>query len=419
MQATVVTIGDELLIGQVVNTNAAWVAQRLTDLGIEVAGLVTVPDMSEAIQSELGRAIAASDIVIVTGGLGPTHDDITLSAVAEYFGVDVEFDADLFERIRKRFERRGLTVPESNRTQAMVPTGFEPLPNPVGTAPGLWYEFESDGRPKRLVVLPGVPMEMRTLMTDEVLPRLSRQERLPPIVYRTLLTAGIGESNLQEEIGPMEAYLDAGLKLAYLPGVRGVRLRLTAYPGRDVEALKRLDELAEEIKVRAGKYIYGEGEDKLEAVVGRMLRESGLKVALAESCTGGRIAGRLTDIAGSSDYFLGGVVAYDNTVKVEVLGVSSETIETHGAVSRHVALEMADGVRHRLKADIGLSSTGIMGPGGGSEEKPVGTVWIGYADGQSAGAVKIMLAGDRDGNREQATTIALNLVRLRLLKRKH
>ncbi len=416
MQATVLTIGDELLIGQVRDTNAAWLGEQLTLAGVVVRRMVTVGDDENMLQSELRRSLSESDLVIATGGLGPTDDDKTREAVADLFGAELTFREDILEAIRGRFERRGRAMPQSNRSQAMVPAGCEALPNGAGTAPGLWREIrQGKAAGSMLAVLPGVPHEMKRLFTDEVLPRVERRGGLRTIVHRTLRTAGIGESSLQEAAGDLSGMLSDALRLAWLPGPGGVRLRITAFGDRREEADGRAAQLEACLRARIGKYIYAATDDALEEVVGQMLRERSLTVAAAESCTGGYVAHALTNIPGSSAWVAGGVVAYANRIKTDVLGVSPETLRQHGAVSERVAEQMAVGVRRRLGADLGLSTTGVAGPSGGAPEKPVGTVWIGYADAAGVSARRLQLVQDRLLNKQLTAAFLLDQVRKNLL----
>ncbi|RMF55807.1 MAG: CinA family nicotinamide mononucleotide deamidase-related protein, partial [Bacteroidetes bacterium] len=356
-----------------------------------------------------------AEVVVVTGGLGPTHDDVTREAVAAFAGVPLRFDEALFEQIRARFARRGYTIPESNRTQAMVPEGFDVLPNPIGTAPGLWWATELEGRRRILVVLPGVPFEMRTLVEREVLPRLQAYDGRRVVRHRTLLTTGIGESHLQEKIGDVRQLLGPDLGLAYLPGTSGVRLRLTARAADAATAEQRLARLEAALRERIDRYLFGEDGDTLEGVVGAMLRERGLTIATAESCTGGLVSHRLTNVPGSSAYVMGAVVAYANEVKVALLGVDAAVLEREGAVSEAVARLMAAGARHHLGADVAVATTGIMGPTGGTPDKPVGTVWVGFADAGGTDARCFRFAHDREVNKALSSTAALNMVRLHLL----
>ncbi|WP_456426220.1 competence/damage-inducible protein A [Rhodocaloribacter sp.] len=417
MTAEILTIGDELLIGQIVNTNAAWIGERLSLLGVEVARMVTIGDGEAVIRAAIEEAVARAGVVIITGGLGPTHDDVTRNALARAFGVPLVYDEQMFEAVKERFAGRGYAMPESNRTQALRPAGFVALPNPVGTAPGLWRAETKDGRTRVVAALPGVPHEMKTLMEREVLPRLRAFGDRHVIRHKTLLTTGIGESHLQELIGDLSAFLGPNLGLAFLPSTSGVRLRITAR-GEDAEEVEeRLRGLEEELRSRIGKYVFGEDDDTLEGVVGEMLRVRGLTIATAESCTGGLVCHRLTNVSGSSAYVLGGVVAYANAVKKDVLGVDPEALETYGAVSEAVARQMAEGARRRLGASVAVSTTGIMGPTGGTPEKPVGTVWVGFAGADGSWARRYRFAHDRRTNKALTSTMALNMVRVSLLEK--
>ena len=413
MKAELITIGDELLIGQVVNTNAAWAGEQLDLAGVDVLRMVTLGDDIEAIQAALNDAYRTSELVVITGGLGPTHDDITREAIAGFFGAELRPDPDVLAHIERRFARRGYAMPASNQRQAMVPEGFEVLPNPVGTAPGLWLAEEGTSA-RLLAVVPGVPHEMRALMEGEVLPRLRKRKGLRFLRHRTLLTAGIGESNLQERLGDLAGWLGDGLRLAYLPGGGSVRLRASA-SGNDQQAVeRRLDAFEAHLRERIGPYFFGTGTETLEAAVGKMLKARGQTLAVAESCTGGFVLNRLTNVPGSSAYVVGGVVAYGNAVKAEQLGVSEAALEEAGAVSEVVARQMAEGVRERLSADVGVSTTGVAGPSGGTPEKPVGTVWIGYADASGSEARLLSLATNRLLNKQLTSTAVLNDLRQRL-----
>jgi nicotinamide-nucleotide amidase len=315
------------------------------------------------------------------------------------------------ERITARFARRGQTAPERTQRLAQVPEGCDVLSNPVGIAPGLWTTPDPD---TVVVVLPGVPPEMKALFYDEVEPRLRERADLHVIRHRTLLTAGIGESNLQEVLGDLTEHLGADRHLAYLPGTGGVRLRLTA-TGEDQDTVEEdLDTLEQAIRERAGEHIFGDGKESLEGVVGRMLKARGYSIAVAESCTGGLLADRITNVPGASTYMRGGVVAYCNSVKVDLLGVERQSLAGDGAVSEAVARQMARGVRRALVSEIGISTTGIAGPTGGTPDKPVGTVWIGYADAEGTFARCYYFTDERVLNKQLSTTVALDLVRRRL-----
>lgn len=414
MNAAIVTIGDELLIGQVVNTNAAWLGENLGLLGINVIEVLTVGDDEPAIVSALKRATDIGDIVVVSGGLGPTHDDITREAIASFLNVALVLDEEVLAAIQRRFQRRRVAMPERNKVQAMVPEGFEVLPNRMGTAPGLYHASSNSGtKDTQIFVLPGVPRELKTLFAEAIQPILQLQTGVTQIVHRTILTAGIGESN--QAIGDVSSFLDGTLRLAYLPGTSGVRLRLTSI-GLEKESIeRRIVQFEAVLEERIGQYIFGYGQDKLAAVIGGILNERGMSIATSESCSGGLIAHRLTNIAGSSAYMVGGVVAYANQVKVNQLGVDVAELEEYGAVSEPVATQMAQGVRKLFDVDIGISTTGIAGPTGGSEDKPVGTVWIGYSDKDHAFARRFTFVQDREVNKELFSTAALNLLRLQLL----
>ena len=414
MKAALLTVGDELLIGQVVNTNASWLGEQLSLAGVEVIRSVTLPDDEAALGAALCQATEEVDLVIVTGGLGPTHDDVTREAVAAHAGVEPQLDQTVLDSIRYRFARRGREMPERNTLQALVPQGFEVLPNPVGTAPGLWRSRFESGRRSILAVLPGVPHEMRYLTQHEILPRIVGEAGPRVIRHRTLLTAGIGESHLQELIGDVSGFLTSETRLAYLPGPGGVRLRLSVI-GDDVDSVERaLSRFEAHLRERIARFIYGTNGDSMEAVVGRMLMERHMRLAVAESCTGGTLLHRVTNVAGASSYLVGGVVAYGNQVKTEILGVSAELLAREGAVSEAVARQMAIGVRRLLRADIGVSATGIAGPSGGTSEKPVGTVWMACADESGDDAMLMQFSYDRELNKELASTAALDMVRKRL-----
>lgn len=416
MKASIITIGDEILIGQIVNTNAAWLGEQFTSLGMDVESMVTVGDSETGIRAALRRAMETSRLVVMTGGLGPTHDDITKHAVAAEFGDALEEDPDVLAAVKERFARRKLVMVDANRSQALIPASFRAVVNPVGTAPGLLRRYSHADGDGLLAVLPGVPHEMKVLMQSHVLEELGTLGGQKAIVQRTLLTTGIGESNLEHHLDGVHAFLVNGVSLAWLPSIHGVRIRVTGRADTVAAARSRVDDLVGWIQARAARYIFGEADQTLEEVVGTMVRACGWTIAMAESCTGGLISHRLTNIPGSSDYVLGGIVSYGNSVKSGLLGVSDHDLGLHGAVSEPVARQMAEGIRSRLGADVGLATTGIMGPGGGSEEKPVGTVWVGIALPDSTTAVRLQLGTDRLRNKERAATAALNALRLHLLE---
>ncbi|MBT8400852.1 MAG: competence/damage-inducible protein A [Rhodothermia bacterium] len=413
MRASIVSVGDELLIGQVVNTNAAWLGEFLSGLGINPVRIAAVGDVVDEIVEEIRNAFRTVDAVIITGGLGPTHDDVTRDAVADFLGVELHFHESWFRLIEKRFSRRGMSVPERNRSQALVPEGVEIVPNDQGTAPGFWRLWKEGEVDKVLVVMPGVPFEMEAQMRDHVAPRLRPLVR-SRIRHVTLRTAGIGESHLQEILTPVVTGLPDSIRLAYLPSLYGVRLRVSQAIGREEGDNGDFESTVDQIRRVAADYIYGEGDDTLGAVVGRMLNERGLRLGTAESCTGGSVCDRLTDVPGASAYVAGGVIAYCNGVKVDTLGVDPEILERDGAVSEEVARQMAVGALGVTGADVTVSSTGILGPSGGTRDKPVGTVWIACAVAGRSDTQLLRLGRDRLKNKRRATAAVLNMIRLKL-----
>ncbi len=411
MKAHLLTIGDELLIGQTTNTNAAWLGERLSRLGLEVERTVTVGDDPDRMRDELDRSPQRAELVVLTGGLGPTHDDVTREVVADYFDAPLQTDDAILDRIRHYYERRGRQMPPSGPKLAQVPQGFETLENPVGAAVGLWHESTVGERTRLVAILPGIPEEMEGIFESSVRPRLEARDDVRGMQHRTLITSGIGESSLQERLRPVAEELGEKVRLAYLPSTNGVRLRLTALDGDSAAARDQLDRLETKIRERAGEHVIGTGDVTLEEVLGNQLRAAETTIGSAESATGGLIGHRLTGISGSSDYYAGSVVAYANRVKQDVLGVGTETLDEFGAVSEPVAVQMAEGVRQVLGVDVGVATTGIAGPTGGTEENPVGTVWLGYADAHRTRAVKRHFVEDRTLNKQLFATAALDLAR--------
>jgi nicotinamide-nucleotide amidase len=410
MAIELVAIGNELLLGFTIDTNGAEIARSLSAVGVEIVRRTAVPDQPAAIAEAVGEALRRTGAVITTGGLGPTRDDMTKTAVAELYGAPLEFDETVWNDIVTRFARVQRVPAVSNRGQAEVPRGATVLRNKWGTAPGLWLE----GPPGLTVMLPGVPSEMRKLLEFEVVPRLAGRTTGTVVRSRLVRTTAIPESTLAERMGDFEREI-APLTLAYLPGLEGVDLRFTAWGLVPDEADRRLAEAASLARTRAGEHVYGEGDVDLAAVVLEHARRAGLTLGAAESCTGGLIGARITEVPGSSDVFLGGVVAYDNRIKTEQLGVPAPLIAVHGAVSDEVARAMAEGARTRLGADLTVAVTGIAGPGGGTEEKPVGTVWFAVASPAGTDARRIIMLGNRREIRERAAQTALYLVLRRLL----
>jgi nicotinamide-nucleotide amidase len=397
-----VTIGTELLLGFTVDSNAAFLGQALSAAGVRIVRRTSVGDRPDEIRAAVDEALARSGFVITTGGLGPTRDDMSKGIVADLLGMPLEFDDRVWQAVLARYARFGRTPVESNRSQAMVPRGGVPLLNQWGTAPGLWLESTRG----LVVLLPGVPLEMRMLTEHEVVPRLAGRGFGTIIRSATLRTCGIPESTLAERVGDVEAAL-APLTLAYLPSVAGVDLRLTAWNIPAAGAAAMLDAGIERLRTVAPQWAYGVGDTDLAAVVLEQLRTAQRKLAVAESCTGGLLGGRITDVAGASDVFLGGIVAYDNRVKEQALSVPAELIANHGAVSAQVAQAMASGVATAFGAEVAMAVTGIAGPGGGSDEKPVGTVWFGFSIDGRVDAHKSVFGGIRTEVRERAVQGAL------------
>jgi len=408
----IITIGDEILFGQIVDTNSQWISQELDTVGIKTIRKTTISDDREDILTAFKEAEERADIVLITGGLGPTNDDLTKPCLAEYFDCGLEMNEEALAEVTELFRSRGLDLTEVNRQQAALPTCCEYVPNKMGTAPGMW--FERNG--KVFVSMPGVPHEMKGMMLKTIIPKLQSVFQTDVIYHKLVKTIGIGESWLAEKIKDWENALPKHIKLAYLPSLGQVKLRLTGI-GDDREQLKRdVLEQVEKLKLYAGEYIYGYDKDQIEEAVGKMLQNSGKTIALAESCTGGYVTHLITSVSGSSAYYQGSIVPYHNDFKIEVLGVKKEAIEGHGAVSEETIVEMANKVRKLFNADIGIATSGIAGPSGGTPEKPVGTVWIGYADGQNTATKKLQLTKDRNINIKATAVALLNLVRISLLK---
>jgi nicotinamide-nucleotide amidase len=410
MQIELLTIGDELLLGFTIDTNAAYLARALAAIGVEIVHRTTVGDDAEQIAAAVSEAIERTGALITTGGLGPTADDRTRPVIAKLFGRELVRDDAIVAQIEARFWRMSRAkMPETNIVQAMVPTGARVLENHHGTAPGLWIE---DAQSRWVAMLPGVPREMRGLTNDTIIPILRERIGAAPIaiVSRTLRTTGIGESALAERLGELSKGVD-GMPLAFLPGWAGVDLRLTSRTLPPADAERALDSAAQMLRDVAGPVAYGvESEDLAELVLG-MCRERGYTIATAESCTGGLLGARLTAIPGSSDVYVGGVIAYDNSVKTKLLGVSDVTLKKHGAVSEQAVREMSEGCLQTLGTKIGIGITGIAGPGGGTAEKPVGTVWIAVAGIGETRTLGRVYVGDREEIRLRATQAALDQVR--------
>jgi len=403
MKYSTIAIGDELLIGQVLDTNSGWMARHLTPLGWEPLTVQVVADDAQQIERAIDHAFALTDVVLMTGGLGPTKDDITKPTLCRYFGGELVYRAEVEHNVEQVMARRGLTVNDYTRTQAMVPSSCRVIQNQVGTAPIMW--FERDG--KVLVSMPGVPHEMQTMMQRAVIPQLlSRFHSGEDIEFRTLVVTGIIESDLAMRLDAFERALPQGIHLAYLPQPGFIRLRLTGISTDRVALNDDMNRLVQQLHDQLGRLIINDGDLPVPAILGNRLRDRGLTLATAESCTGGNIAHQITSVAGSSDYYMGSVVSYANQVKTSLLGVSDDDIAAHGVVSEPVVRQMATGVCKALGTTCGIATSGIAGPGGGSPDKPVGTVWMAASCGDRVVAQVKHLPGDRQRVIDRATTEA-------------
>ncbi len=407
IRAEVITIGDEILFGQITDTNTQWISTELTNIGIRTVRKSSVGDQADAILQVLHEAHQRADVIILTGGLGPTKDDITKKTLCTYFGVELVRNADALALVTSFFEKRGREMTDLNRGQADLPANAVYIQNDWGTAPGMWFEHEQ----RVYVSLPGVPFEMKQLMTNRILPRLREHFQTPVIKHKMIRTVGIGESFLAERIEAWEDALPSHIKLAYLPHFGQVRLRLTA-TGNDEATLDReLSQQVEKVMPLIEKHVFGFDTDELETVVGQFLKAKNLTLGIAESCTGGYVSSRITSVPGSSAYFQGSVVSYANDVKIKQLGVSPDTLARHGAVSEETIRQMAEGVRRVLGTDVGIATSGIAGPDGGTPDKPVGTIWIAVATAERTTTRLLKLGQYRDQNIQITTTYLLNLLR--------
>lgn len=412
MKAYLISIGDELLIGQTINTNVALIGNLISDNNISIVKSTVIGDDIKIILDELELASARADLIICTGGLGPTHDDVTRNAFVQYFKTELVQNAEVLEDIKSMLKRRGREMKKTHEDQAMVPKVADVIHNENGTAPGYWIEKDR----KIFIVMPGVPYEMKAMMNNYVIPKLIESIGEPKkfIKKLTLQTTGLAESVLVERLGDIEELLSTA-QLAFLPNQYGVRLRITFTSNIEEEATNHLLEIEQKIRSKVGRFIYGRGDENLEDVVGRLLKERELRISVAESCTGGGLADRITNINGSSHYFERGVVTYSNASKVELLKVDEDVMLEKGAVSAEVAMQMAEGIKSISGTDIGVSLTGIMGPTGGVSDKPVGTVYIGYCDDKVCTAKRFQFGEDRVLNKNRATQAALEIVRRSLL----
>jgi nicotinamide-nucleotide amidase len=410
--AEIIAIGDELLYGQTLDTNSHWISGELDKVGIKVVRRTTVGDIESEILTAFAEAEKRADIILITGGLGPTNDDLTKPCLAKYFNCKIVMFEEALRDVTAFFASRGRELTELNRQQAALPECCTAVRNTMGTAPGMRF----DRGEKVFVSMPGVPHEMKKMMMDNVIPQLLQKYQTPAIRHQIIKTVGIGESFLAEKIAAWENALPPHIKLAYLPSLGEVKLRLTAI-GQSAEAMDaELKECVEKLKPLASQYIYGYNETPLEAVIGQLLRDRKLTLSIAESCTGGYLSHLITSIPGSSEYFLGTMIPYAYEIKMRQLGVKPETLEKHGAVSEPTIIEMANIVRAKFSTDIGVATSGIAGPGGATPEKPVGTVWIAYSDKHQTVTRKLQLSTDRMINIRMSSVALLNLIRLSLPK---
>lgn len=410
--AELISIGDEILYGQTLDTNSHWISKQLDQLGVRVKRKITISDDRESILTAFKEAESHADIVLITGGLGPTNDDLTKPCLAEYFDSEMYMDEEALASITERFAKRGRTLNELNKMQAELPVKCEKIENAIGTAPGMWFEE----RNTVFVSMPGVPSEMKLMMENIILPKLKAKFKTPVILHQLVKTVGIPESVLAEKLTDWEAGLPEPIKLAYLPTLSQVKLRLTATGDNKEELQQLINKEVDKLYPLVGKYIFGTNEDNLEKKVGELLKEQGLTIACAESCTGGRLSHMITTVPGSSAYFQGSIIPYHNEYKINELGVEAGTIAQNGAVSEETVREMAANVRLKFGADIGVATSGIAGPGGGTPEKPVGTVWIALATGEEVKTKLLNFSSDRESNIKLTAIAVLNLVRQTLVR---
>jgi len=405
--AELLIIGDEILYGQITDTNSQWMSVELDKIGIKVVRRTTVGDVESEILTAFAEAEKRADVILITGGLGPTSDDLTKPCLAKYFNCELKIHDEALAEVTEFFKSRGRELTELNRQQAALPSACVKITNALGTAPGMWF----DKGDKVFMSMPGVPHEMKKMMTDHVIPQLRKKYQLPVIYHKVIRTIGIGESFLAEKIADWEKALPSHIKLAYLPSLGEVRLRLTGFGSSLTQLESETNLLVDKLNERVGQFIYGYGEDPIEVVLGRTLRDRKLTLSIAESCTGGYLSHLITSVPGSSEYFLGTMIPYAYEIKMRQLGVKPETLEKYGAVSEPTIVEMANIVRAKFSTDIGVATSGIAGPGGATPDKPVGTVWIAYSDKHHTVTKKLQLTKDRMLNIKLASTAVLNLIR--------
>lgn len=405
--AAVMTIGDEILIGQIIDTNSAWLGQELSKIGIKVVKIVSIQDDLTEIVTNLTDTLDQVKLLFVTGGLGPTKDDMTKVAIAKFLGVDMYFDEPTFAKIKLYFERINRPMSAAHDAQCLMPVGVKLLNNSMGTAPGMLFEHNG----KYIISMPGIPYEMKSIMSEEVLPWIKTNFASETILHKTILTAGEGETMIENRIGAIISTFPPSVKIAYLPSLGQVRLRLSARGDNPTELQSTLNYYTELIVAEVSELVYGYDESNLETELGKLCKLKNVKIATAESCTGGNIAARIVSISGSSSYFMGSVVAYDNAVKTSILKVAQSTLDTDGAVSENTVIQMAAGVRKLLNVDVAVSVSGIAGSEGGTTDKPVGTIYICVHNGIAYKVRKLNLTKTRQLNIDTTTNYALNLMR--------
>ena len=411
IKAEIITIGDEILYGQITDTNTQWISAELDKIGIRTIRKSSIGDAEEAILKIFEESSQRADLVIVTGGLGPTKDDITKKTFCKYFNTELITHPQALADVTDFFKKRGRELSEINKSQGEIPANATFIQNTMGTAPGMW--FEQNG--VVFVSMPGVPYEMKSMMTLTLLPKLQEHFKTPVIFHKVIRTVGIGESYLAEMIETWEDALPSTIKLAYLPSMGNVKLRLTGF-GEDLQVVKsQVEEQFQNILPTIQEYVYGFGKDELEEVIGRILTERKETVSVAESCTGGYLGHQFTKVSGSSAYFVGGILAYDNAVKINQLGVKPETLNTYGAVSEQTVIEMSKNVRKLMKSTYGLATSGVAGPSGGTPEKPVGTIWVAISSEKGVITKQLTLGGSREQNIHLTSVNILNLLRTKCL----
>jgi nicotinamide-nucleotide amidase len=411
MKAAIITIGDELLIGQTIDTNSAWMGAELSKAGFDVSKMISIHDRREDILAALNDAAGKTDVVLITGGLGPTSDDITKQTLCDYFGTRLILDMEVLDQITEMMMRRNFQMNENNRRQAEVPESCIVLKNETGTAPGMW--FEKSGT--IYISMPGVPFEMKHIMTERVLPELNNRFTSQVIIHRNIMTYGTGEAILSEILTSFEAELPKDIKLAYLPAWGVIKLRLTGTGSGMSYLSDHVEKQVKKLYKIIPEYIVGENDESFEMIIGKLLKSKGNTLSTAESCTGGEIAHLITSIPGSSAYYKGSVIAYDNSVKTNLLGVNSEIIEKFGAVSEQVVSDMALGALKLFKTDFAVATSGIAGPDGGIESKPVGTIWIAVASKNGIVTERRTFGNDRTANIRRFSIAALNLLRVQII----